>query len=208
MSYCRFGPDSDVYCYKSESFNYAVSVAGHRIIDTPMNGGGVMRQLKSRTNKIELPEAGTNREFCFPEHAYDFLLELREMGYMVPDEGLECLKKEFPKYSTPLLGDLHVPAEGDPTQASAVVLKDGSGIVVTPNSHRPQDGVDVDSMNLLELMQCEYVPLDLPHGGERLLVKTPSEAVEKLKELRSLGYEVTDQYLQKIGQLRIGDEQG
>ena len=201
MSFCRFGPDSDVYCYKNDHFNYTVCVAGNRIVDTPMEGGGVMRQLKSRTSKIDLPEAGTQRDFCFAEHALSFLRELRVAGYKVPEDALDSLGEEVSSIGPVPLGDMHNPEEGDPSQVSVIVLKDNDGIVVTPNSHRPPDGVNVDGMSLLELMKCEYVPLDLPDAGRRFLVQTPAEATEKLRELRALGYEVTDQYIDKISQI-------
>lgn len=198
MSYCRFGPESDVHCYKNEHFNYAVAVAGHRIVDTPMDDGRVMRQLKSRTNKIDLPHAATERNFCFAEHAYDFLIELRDLGYMVPDDGLALLKKEVPTQEPLPVNEIFEPGKGDSSQALVVSLTKDRGFVVTPNTHRPPNGVDVDSMNILELMECEYVPLNLPDGGRRFPAKTPTEAAEKLKELRSLGYEITDQYIDKI----------
>ena len=113
MSYCRWSSDDfscDIYCYESE-VGYMIHVASHRVVgDIPKLpvwskenyaewSKSYHKQVRfietSKREPINLPCAG--KTFCL-DNAADCaykLIELKDMGYNVPQYAIDSLLEEY-----------------------------------------------------------------------------------------------------------------
>lgn len=118
MSYCRWGPESDVYCYPSIE-GYVVMVAELRQIGAdssearalweeaktlkPSRGRGVkayedwVQRYKEviREEPINLPYAGKRFVARTVKELRTVLLGLRALGYRFPSSALERVEREI-----------------------------------------------------------------------------------------------------------------
>lgn len=88
MSYCRFSSDdgkSDVYVYHSVQGGYVTHVAGRR-----STGKGA-----NEYENINLPHAGAEFTDDGPALVKARLLELRELGYHIPQAAIDRLQREI-----------------------------------------------------------------------------------------------------------------
>lgn len=115
MSYCRFSCDdclSNVYAYQDVELHYVVYVASSTPVfevdlppEVPIEPGreeewverhiavsNLVRDAKRRS--LDLPYAGTRNLFKTPYETFQFLLELRSLGYHVPQRALDLLERE------------------------------------------------------------------------------------------------------------------
>ena len=112
MSYCRWSCDDfqcDIYCYES-SAGYEIHVAGlKRIFKEPLPDPVDLKDMDKffeRHRKImkmcedsDLVNIGLpcdGRSYCFdtPKEAADKLIELKKMGYNVPNYAIDELNEE------------------------------------------------------------------------------------------------------------------
>ena len=122
MSWCRFSSildskdTSDLYIYDSVYGGVSINIAGRRRINIreapqiiyPTNSSNEsemklffeshlkrMEWLKGHDEfeDIKLPYAGDTRTLDDPEDIYNFLMELRELGYQFPDYVFEYLEE-------------------------------------------------------------------------------------------------------------------
>ncbi len=102
MSYCRFGPDSDVYVYMAWN-GIAVHVANRRA-----KPGADIAEVMSNTDPkdfvtvfeglyepINLAAADQDRYGLTPQEAIDFLVELSAAGIKVPVCAFRRLEEEM-----------------------------------------------------------------------------------------------------------------
>ena len=113
MSYCRFSCDnwkSDIYAYESER-GYEIHVAGNRHVgDIPpllewseenheqwfARYQEQMGAIRNATiTPIGLPFDGESFTYGDLEDFYDALLELRAVGYHVPDHAIDAVDDEM-----------------------------------------------------------------------------------------------------------------
>ena len=111
MAYCRFGNDSDVYCYESVFGGYQVHVANNRFAsDEPFPEfphGKVTPQSVSEWNiaskewreraklvPIDSPIAGASNCFETVDEAIAYLLMLRSNGFAVPEYAIESMRED------------------------------------------------------------------------------------------------------------------
>jgi hypothetical protein len=105
MSYCRWGPGSDVYCYASYD-GYVVHLAARRrredAPECPYEFGKpeyfqwVQDNYDVIYRDIEQYDNGeTDWSFKKPEEFRDFLLELRAKGYLVPQHAIDRINEEL-----------------------------------------------------------------------------------------------------------------
>lgn len=109
MSYARFSSDdwrSDVYCYESNS-GFELNIATNRYEDLDSvprvdwdnfqeSYVSQMNAIKNRNHvPIGLPFDGEHYTFGTLEELRDKLLELREVGYNVPQFALDSIEEEM-----------------------------------------------------------------------------------------------------------------
>ena len=115
MSYCRFSTEcfrSDVYVWADVEGHWAIAVAGNRYIspeDRPVTeidpnnvyGSFILQhRLESEwvsralIQKIGLPHDGALFECATPKDCVEKLMELRAMGYYVPQSAVDSLLEE------------------------------------------------------------------------------------------------------------------
>lgn len=113
MSYCRFSSDDfkcDVYVYESCHGYFAIHVAGRRVeyrepLPPPAPDNDVAAWLhrfeivqeifqRSPMIEIDLPHAGGSFECADAAACADKLVELKNLGYVVPDYVIEELRHE------------------------------------------------------------------------------------------------------------------
>lgn len=202
MSYMRFGEDSDVYCYQ-ESTVTTVEVAGSRILPLPegvsVDEDDPLSILKHPTEVIDLPFAGQVRHFAWLAHATDFVKELKDLGYKVPEAGLQLMVQKVESLKPAIEGRPMEMALSDPTQVTCYrKFRDQEfPYALSAHSHKMAEGFDAGSMNILELMECPYDPLELPYAGEVFEFKDRASMLLKMKELQDLGYEISEVYMDK-----------
>lgn len=80
MSYCRFGPDSDVYCYKNVFGGYTVIVATFK---------------QNLEELIGLPHDGETFNVKTLKELKAKLNHLKKLGYLVPDAAFQRIKREL-----------------------------------------------------------------------------------------------------------------
>ena len=117
MSYCRFSSDdwkSDVYCYADVGGGYTTHVAGNRTkINAPEIPDSLLesdpkkwlklhkKQMKfleiAEREDINLPHAGETFNDPDLKSFQERLLELKNIGYYVPDYATERIKEEIEK---------------------------------------------------------------------------------------------------------------
>lgn len=204
MSYCRFRPDSDLHCYYNGGHgSYAVCVAGVRIIrsENEAEGGDEIDHLLSQRREIiDLPYAGSSRNFGELEWAYQWILELVELGYLVRQEDLAAIKDEVERIKRlrprGVLLDI-----GSPDWASDLAvyeLPDGEGYELKVAEKRAPEGVDLDALSIIELMELEYDKIDLPNAGSKFTFASLDEVEHKAVELREQGFVVTEAFFDNL----------
>lgn len=90
MSYVRFSSDnfkSDVYVYESDD-GFVVYVASNRLKP------GCNPSDENAYDKIDLENAGTYRVYDTPGEAADWLRELADEGFYIPDGVCDILDEE------------------------------------------------------------------------------------------------------------------
>lgn len=109
MSYCRFSSDnfkSDVYAYEHIDDGYYIHVAAMRLENPPPLDPDIPNNAQLRSNyirklerakrvKIELPHAGETLACATLEELRKTLLELRGIGYHVPDSAISLIDSEI-----------------------------------------------------------------------------------------------------------------
>lgn len=112
MSYCRFSSDnwkSDVYCYYSVGDFYQIFVAENRIVEEipivdfklPIDKlrESIKKQNEALSNcthvSLRLPCDGESFECNTLKEMRDKLIELRKMGYHVPDNVFKRIDEEL-----------------------------------------------------------------------------------------------------------------
>ena len=113
MSYCRWGVDSDVYCYQSEFGDYIVHVAettfkdAHTCPGFVLDSGVVPEELMRRYNAykdwvkkadrvpIGLSRDNTSYSLDSATEAAELLISLKKEGYKVPTYAIEHLLMEI-----------------------------------------------------------------------------------------------------------------
>jgi len=97
MSYCRTSEESDLYAYHSISGNYELMVACNRVPDNIIdaNHNNIVEIIESEKYKIGLPYDGETYKFNTLQELKDKMLELKEIGYKVPDEAFELIDREL-----------------------------------------------------------------------------------------------------------------
>lgn len=113
MSYCRWSSDdwrSDVYVYEHYMGAWVIHVAGNRVVgDIPKLPAPTMSNIeeymaahraqmafldKCSREPITLPHAGETFDCASPGDCAAKLLELRELGYHVPQYAIDELREE------------------------------------------------------------------------------------------------------------------
>ena len=112
MWYCRWSSDnwkSDVYCYESACGGFVLHVAAMRR-DPPVQtkfdwttATTVIETMRKQRQELDaaelvpigLPHDGKSFAFDTVAELYDFLLELRDIGYHVPEFALKAIKEEI-----------------------------------------------------------------------------------------------------------------
>ena len=113
MSYCRFGYNSDVYCYKSCYGGWQVHVATHRHVSDipfPDDARGWRRAdpfevreahraqmawyKDAKIEPINIVPKGVDANLDTPREAADYLEHLRSLGYTVPQFAIDSLREE------------------------------------------------------------------------------------------------------------------
>jgi len=113
MSYCRWSSDdwkSDIYCYFDCGGYYAIHVAGRRHVEELPPADHLFgvnldewfeahkKQMAILENAhyedIDLPHAGESFREKTAEECLKRLLELRELGYHVPESAIEGIREE------------------------------------------------------------------------------------------------------------------
>lgn len=113
MSYCRFSSDnwnSDIYCYESE-MGIVINVAGSKIDGIPeipswgvVSAEKYMEAMKVQRDYMDKHQSA-RREIGLPydgqyflcgsyQQAYEKLVELKEVGYNIPDYAIENMKED------------------------------------------------------------------------------------------------------------------
>lgn len=113
MSYCRFSSDnwkSDVYCYESE-MGIVINVAGSKIDGIPeipswgiVSAEEYMEAMKVQSDYMDKHQSA-RREIGLPydgqyflcgsyQQAYEKLVELKEVGYYVPEYAITNMKED------------------------------------------------------------------------------------------------------------------
>lgn len=113
MSYCRFSSDnwkSDIYCYESD-MGIVINVAGSKIDGIPevpcfgvvsaeewMEAYRIQHEYmdkhESARREIGLPYDGEYFLYGSYQQAYEKLVELKEVGYHVPEYAIEQMKED------------------------------------------------------------------------------------------------------------------
>lgn len=113
MSYCRFSSDnwkSDIYCYESD-MGIVINVAATKIDNIPeMPLWGVvsaeeymealrlqhdyMDKREAQRRQIGLPYDGEYFLYGSYQQAYEKLVELKSLGYHVPEYAIENMKED------------------------------------------------------------------------------------------------------------------
>lgn len=110
MSYCRFSSDnfkSEVYAYEGDE-GFVVSVAALRLKKMPPDppdpsapdyckrrSAYFGKLERAKRVKIELPHAGATLACADLQTLKDTLLELRGIGYHVPDSALTAIESDL-----------------------------------------------------------------------------------------------------------------
>ncbi len=102
MSYARCGSDSDVYVYQTFGGAYYVHVAYTRDTSSPPQGESddacrraLVDWLSAEYPPIGYSEDGKSSVFDTTEKCIDYLVELKDMGYRVPERCFERLKGDL-----------------------------------------------------------------------------------------------------------------
>ena len=107
MSYCRWSDKSDVYCYANVNGCWTVHLAGRRRIPgAPENpyklGTNTDEHIKWEEEHgaelwVPVPayDGQTDWDLGEPEECRDFLITLKEAGYMVPQYAIDRLNQEL-----------------------------------------------------------------------------------------------------------------
>ena len=89
MSYCRFGPSSDVYVYCSG--DYAIHIAFHRQCDLTVP----VENFPAGWVNIGLPFDGQTLMEPTLQSCISRLESLRSLGYLVPQSAIDHLNREL-----------------------------------------------------------------------------------------------------------------
>lgn len=103
MSYCRFGDDSDVYCYLADRYVVHVGKVTLRHIPKPKPDASEKERLawakaiEAAINPLGLPHDGQTASFDCADRCADYLEMLRGEGYLVPQHSIDRLRNESGK---------------------------------------------------------------------------------------------------------------
>jgi len=105
MSYCRWSEDSDGYCYEDCSGGYRIHVAENRLKDgcnypkdlfhSVDNLDKFIEEYDKYHVAIKLPHAGEVFTESNLDRLLERLLELRDIGYIVPEHVIEEIRNEI-----------------------------------------------------------------------------------------------------------------
>jgi hypothetical protein len=91
MSYCRWGKDSDVYCYESCRHIWVILIAHNRII----TDDSLPWPESDKAVPIGLPFDGETFSEYSPQEAAERLQALKDLGYRVSDSVIATLRNEL-----------------------------------------------------------------------------------------------------------------